>query len=83
MVIEQIFAAKVFSAEKEAAEIRECGIPQTASDVIDMALSDVWQFDNTRADSISKKYVYFNADGNPQRRMDIDWGNVVPIGKKR
>jgi hypothetical protein len=82
MNIEQIFAAEVFGAEKEAAEARKQGIPQTASDVIDMALSDLWQFDNTRADRISKKYVCFEADDKPQRRTDIDWGNVVPIGEK-
>ncbi len=79
MDIKQIFAAEVFSAEKEAAEACKQGIPQTASDVIIMALIDLWQHDNTRADSISKKYVYFDADGNPQRRTDIDWGNVVAL----
>jgi hypothetical protein len=79
MDIEQIFAAEVFGAESQAADLRKHGIPQTASDVISGALADLWQFDNTRADSISKRYVYYDADDKPQRRTDTDWGNIVAL----
>jgi hypothetical protein len=79
MNAEQIFAAEVFNAEKTAAELGKQGIPSTATDIIVGALAELWQFDNARADGISKKYVYYDAHERPQRREDVDWGNVVAI----
>jgi hypothetical protein len=79
MNAEQIFAAEVFNAEKTAAEARKHGIRNTASDVIGGALGALWQYDASRADEIAKRYVYWDANDYPQRRTDIDWGNVVAL----
>jgi hypothetical protein len=83
MNIEQIFAADVFNAPRVAAEARKRGYPQTVSDVVDGALCDLWQYDRARAQAIANKWVYYDADGNPWPRKDIDWGNVAPITTKR
>jgi hypothetical protein len=79
MDIESTFAAEVFNAPKAAAAARKHGIRQTTSDQISCALADLWQFDATRAQAIADKYVWYDADDNPQPRTDIDWGNVVAL----
>jgi hypothetical protein len=83
MDIESIFAAAVFNAPKAAAEMCKHGIRQTTSDQISCALADLWQFDGSRAQAIADKYVWYDADGEPQQRTDIDWGNVVALRSTR
>jgi hypothetical protein len=89
MDIEQIFAAAVFSAEKEAAEARKEGIPYTASDVIEEARSDLWSVGYAQGhkrddiQAIADRYVVWDEQDRPWPRKDIDLGNVVPIGEKR
>jgi hypothetical protein len=79
MDIESIFAAEIFNAPKEAALAQKHGFPSTVSDVVAGALADLWHYDNTRAQAIADKYVWYDADDNPWPRDDIDWGNVVAL----
>ncbi len=80
MDFEQIFAAAVFSAEKEAAEA--C---ITASDVIEEARSDLWAMGRAHGlerddiQAIADRYVFWDEQDRPWPRKDIDWGNVVAL----
>ena len=83
MDIEQILAAAVFNAPKAAAELRKRGFRQTTADQVYCALAELWQFDGSRAQAIADGYVWWDADGEPQQRTDIDWGNVVALRSTR
>jgi hypothetical protein len=84
MNIEQVFAAEVFSAEKEAAEARKQGIPQTASDVIGGALADLWPmgyalgYRRDDIQAIADRYVFWDKQERPWPRPAAT-DNVVTL----
>ncbi len=85
MDIENTFAAEVFNATRTAAACTAAGLPQSASDVIGGALSDIWAFHTAghfSQDDIARivdKYVRYDANDEPWPRDDIEWRNVVRL----
>lgn len=76
MDIEQIFAAEIFSAERNAKIHTAHGFAQTAADQIEGALADLWQYEPERAQAIADKYVE-RVDGVP--RVREFGGDVVAL----
>ena len=83
MDIEQVFAAEVFNAQRKAAEYKQAGISQTVSDIVSIALTDIWafyaagHFSRDYIGAIVDKYVRYDDTDEPRPRDDIDWRNVV------
>lgn len=76
MNIEQIFAAEVFSARRNAAITRKHGLQQTEADQIEGALADLWRHNPAHAQEIAERHVEW-IDDVPRARAT--GGDVVPI----
>ena len=66
MNIEQRFAAQVFNAKCQAAIARRCGTPDGSSELIIMALAELWQFAPLAANEIADHWVTWGPDGRPR-----------------
>jgi hypothetical protein len=76
--IEQVFAAHVFNAERNAAAVRATGWRQTAADQVACALAELWQKAPDRAAEISGRYVVYDNAGNAWPR-NCDRGNIATL----
>jgi hypothetical protein len=76
--IEQVFAAQVFNAERDAATARANGCAKTAADQVAAALFELWQKAPDRAAEMSGRYTIYDSAGNAWPR-NFDRGNIAPL----
>lgn len=74
--IEQAFVAEVFNADRNAALLRNRGLPQTAAELIESALAELWECLRADAQTVADRYVIWEGD-KPRARTFA--GNVEPI----
>ena len=79
MNIEQRFAAQVFNAKCQAAIARQCGTPDGSSDLIIMALAELWQFAPFAANEIADHWVTWDPDGRPRPSESAFDGKIVAL----
>lgn len=66
--LENSFAARVFTAEREAGIARKHGLGASSSDFIECALCELWERAPESAQSIADRYIYWDVSGRPHRR---------------
>jgi hypothetical protein len=82
MDIKQMFAAEVFSAERNATASTAAGLPQTTSDQVDIALCNLWTHltaegcPRAEIQAVADKYVFWDENDQPWPRA-VDPGNVT------
>lgn len=78
MDIEQLFAARVLDAPRQAALLRKHGFPGCVSERVQTALIELWAWVPDEAHEISTRYVEWDEEDRPRPRPQ-QAQNVVSI----